>query len=206
MKNRDEIFKNNLTITPIFSLYYDVPSLGIENISVPGYSGMESWVREPRQIQGDKKVKQRFILNKKLDVENVCVRVVKNGNPRPLVASMMLGNKVLRQGKISSDKVKTATSISGFKVGHDWVKINFDKSIELDVKKEYNLVLSADAGDSYETFPIRDGSYGFGYAPIWSNAWAEYTVSGDSGWKGWDAWGIPNLKISQLQLYFNTSK
>ncbi len=199
-------FKSNKTITPVFSLFHDIPSLGFTNISVPGYSGMESWIREPRQIQGDDyKVRQRFVPNRNIDVENVCVRLAKNGNPELLYAKLWWRDELITQGSVDSSEVDPVEVISEFTAGHNWVTIDFFEPVELEAKKIYYLELSAAAGDPYKIYPVRDGYYGFNYAPIWSNAWAEYTMMGDEYWKGWDAWGNSNLRISQLQLYFNAS-
>lgn len=203
-------FKDNLSVTPIFSLFYEVTELSTDNISVIGYGGMESWLREPRQICGDKRVRQRFIPRKDIAVKNVSVRIAKVGNPGNLTAQLeLLNNKVIDKSSISSNLVKPIdlSICPPYRLGHDWVVLNFSSSILLESGKEYCLVLKAPSGDSwYEMFPLRDGE-SFGYAPVWPNSYAEYTTTtGENGWRGWDAWGISNLKIGDLQLYFNSSK
>jgi hypothetical protein len=112
---------------------------------------------------------------------------------------------VLEQGEIKHELIKLVDTkiLPGFRVGHDWVKYTFKNPHVLTKGKEYFLTLNADSGDAYEVFPLRDGA-SFGYASVWDNAWAEYTIQGDKGWVGWDAWGNKNLKLGDLQLYFNS--
>ncbi len=197
-------FKANQAITPIFTMFYSVSDVHTDNVSVVGYGSMESWVREFRYIQGGHSVRQRFVPAKDIPVKDVAIRLAKTGNPNNLKVTLSLGNSILEQGEISSSLVKTVntTTLSGFRIGHDWVKHTFSDPFVLEKNKEYYLTLSADAGDAYEIFPLRDGS-SFGYASTWDNAWAEYLVPGKT-WSGWDAWGNKNLKLGDLQLYFNS--
>ena len=197
-------FKDNQSITPIFSLFYSVSSISVDNIAFSGYGGMESWVREPRYIEGSRAVRQRFVPVKDVPIENVAVRIAKNGTPKNLKLSLISGT-VLEQGEIKHDLIKLVDTkiLPGFRVGHDWVKYTFKNPHVLTKGKEYFLTLNADSGDAYEVFPLRDGA-SFGYASIWDNSWAEYTTQGDKGWTGWDAWGNKNLKLGDLQLYFNS--
>lgn len=195
------LFKDNLTVTPIFTLYYEVSSNYQDNVAVIGYGGMESWIREPRQIAKDKKVRQIFTPANNIVVNEVCVRIAKIGNPKDLIIKIEDTTKLIQKTTIKSINVNTinTTLAPSFRVGHNWVKAPINTTLL--ANQEYKVVLESDSIDPYETFPIRDG-FTFGYAPIWANSHAEYTTSGETGWKGWDAWGKSNLKHSDLQLYF----
>lgn len=192
-------FKSKNTCTPIFTLYNG------DAIAVPGYGGMESWVASPKRIAGPQMVRQSFKPHCEIEVKNVAIRLAKNGNPGPIKATLHTGTCVLAESTVSAVSVPTVnlTIAPGNRLGHEWVVFEFPSTVKLLPLVPHYLKLSAPAGDAYETFPLRDGSHGFGYAPVWPNAWAEFTATGETGWSGWDAWGNRDLKISHLQLFFN---
>lgn len=190
-------FKENKTATPIFSLFNNA------EVAYGGYGGMESWVREAKDIQGNSKVRQRFISSVARDLKSVSIRLGRKGEPKPLIVQLKDGTgKVLEEGKISTNDVSPVTPWSSFEVGHEWVTYRFKRTQHIEAGHQYYLELSAIPGDPYRIYPLRDGEQ-FGYASTWSNSYAEFTTQGANGWKGWDAWGNPNLPLGDLQMYFN---
>lgn len=192
-------FKPDLTCTPIFTLYQG------EKVAVPGYGGMESWVASPKRIAGPEMVRQFFKPHREIEVENVAVRIAKNGNPGPLKATLHTGNCILAESTLPSVNVAPIDTklLPPNRLGHQWVTFNFSSRVRLLPLVSHYLKLSAPEGDAYEVFPLRDGSHKFGYSSVWPNAWAEFTATGETGWSGWEAWGNKDLKLSHLQLYFN---
>lgn len=196
-------FKPELTVTPIFTLYYGVSGYD-DGVSVVGYGGMESWIREHRFISGNKKVRQVFTPSENISVKNAAVRIAKSGNPGSLGITIYKGSDAVCSTTVSPTRIPTVDtqSVVGLRTGHEWVAGDFDSEYVLEAGRLYSVVLEAQGAGSYETFPIRDGN-SFGYASIWPNSWCQYTVDG-TNWKGWDAWGNSGLKIGDLQLYFNS--
>ena len=202
-----QLFKPNLTMTPIFSLFYDIDETRTELPSVIGYGGMESWIREPRSISYGKRVRQNFIPERDIKVRNFAVRIAKNGNPDMLIATLSDTNQTtLAVGGIESTNINKINTeyIPGFRVGHNWAVCKFGGAIKLKAGQRYYLTLSCSSNDGYEVFPIRDGEE-FGYVSIWPNSYAEYEISGFDNWVGWDAWGKSNLRTGILQIYFNST-
>jgi hypothetical protein len=197
-------FKPDLTVTPIFTLYYGVAGYP-DGVSVAGYGGMESWIREPRQISDTKKVRQIFTPYQDTIIKNIGIRVAKNSiNIGTLKILVYQENNLICKASINSQEIPLidTKALSGFRTGHEWVYAKFDSEYVLSTGKPSMVVLEAQGGGSFEVFPIRDGEQ-FGYASIWPNSWCEYTLDGNK-WVGWDAWGNSNLKIADLQLYFNS--
>lgn len=191
------LFKPYHTCTPIFSLYCD------GKVVVPGYGGMESWVAFPRRIAGPEAVRQIFTPFLDVEVKNVAIRVAKSGNPGPLKAVLRTDVGVAHAwGSVLTASYVDTVLIPPNRLGHGWAVIPFDRPVTLLRGIQYRLEFTAPKGDAYETFPLRDGAE-FGYAPVWSNSWAEFTTTGDPGWQGWEAWGTRYLRCGDLQLYFN---
>jgi len=192
-------FKSNLTCTPIFTMYHD------DRITVSGYGCMESWVATPKPIAGGAGVRQVFRPSREIEVENVAVRLAKNGNPGPLKASLRMKSEAVVEGAVPSGMVAPIdlVTLKTNRLGHQWVTIPFSTRVRLTPNLTYFLELSAPAGDAYEIFPLRDGSHGFGYSSVWPDAWAEFKPNEATPWTGWDPWGSKDQKISHLQLYFN---
>lgn len=192
-------FKSNQSITPIFTLYNGT------NIAYPGYGGMESWLAETKKIQGTNIVAQAFTPQIDTYVTNVAIRLGKQGAPGPLKATIIRNAKqTLASTIIGHTSVVPVKVVEGHRLGYEWVKLTFKRPVLLRAGIPHKLVLSTTKGDSYEIFPLRDGA-SFGYAPIWQYAWAEFSATGTSGLMGWTAWGKSNLRISHLQLYFNST-
>lgn len=195
-------FKNMQVIIPIFSLFFEIEDFGIDYPSVIGYTFIESWLREPRKIVGNYAVRQRFTAYKNDKIENVVVRIARNGNPANITATIYEGNKPLSYGDVPSVNIPVVdlNSQPGYRIGHDWVTIKLNNKVKLVKGREYFIVLQSELSDgSYEVFPLREGSE-FGYPEIWPSSWCEYTLDWKN-WVGWDAWGNSNLKNGCLQLY-----
>ena len=197
------LFKSRYNGWQQFSKDWLVPIFSLYNGSVPvlGYGGMESWVREPREISVNKKVRERFFSKIDLTVAGAFVRLGKNGLPKDLRVSLVNRHQsVIAKGTVSPFLVKSisTTIINGFRLGHDWVLVKFNKPAKVKKDEEHFILLENDGYDSYEIYPIRDGEQ-FGFNPLWKNSYAEYCLDGKN-WRGWDAWGNPNQKIGKLQI------
>lgn len=180
-------------LVPIFSLYNGP-------ISVLGYGGIESWLREPRHIAANKKVRERFFSKIDLTTDGVFARIGKTGLPKDLRVSLVNRHQtVIAKGIVSPFLVKNVSTeiIKGFRLGHDWVFAKFNKPAKIKKDEAYFILFENEGYDSYEMYPIRDGDQ-FGFHPLWKNSYAEYTLDGKT-WRGWDAWGNPNQKIGKLQ-------
>lgn len=186
-------FKDDLSVTPIFTLYHELSEIGVDNVSVPGYGGMESWRSSPKVINGPNMVRQRFTPPFSTEVGNVAVRLKKIGTPNNLNAQLFRGNEKIAEG-----------SLDFFKAGDimDWVKVDLAGALTVGV--EHFLVLSSDNSElgRWETFPIRDGS-SFGFCSTWDKGYSEYSNDGKN-WSAWDIWGNTNVKLGDLQMYFNS--
>lgn len=191
------------SVVPIFTLSHSDKDQEKEQITLPGFGGMESWVSEPRRIAGPEMVRQVFKPLNETTVENVAVRIAKEGNPGALQVSLFQEDKLLSEGSIEALSVQQidTTIAPPNRLGHDWVSIPFPAPVLLQADVEHSVRLSAPAGDAYEVFPLRDGVE-FGFSSLWPQAWAEFTISGDTGWELWSAWGKPSNQ-GDLQLYFN---
>ena len=188
---------------PIFSLFYLVGPFWHDQIAVPGYGEMESWIASPGRIAGPEMVRQVFKPFRDVSVSSVVVRVAKNGNPGPLVARLCEGLVQIGEGNAAAEKVRPIDlqTMPPNRLGHDWVTIPFAKRLKLTAGMEYRLSLQTTPGDAYEVFPLRDGAE-FGYCPVWTQAWAEFTTEGARGWQAWKPWGKSSLE-GDLQLFFN---
>lgn len=182
-------FESELLV-PIFTLYNDINP-------ILGYSGMESWLREPRHISLNRKVRERFISDKDYMVNGVWVRIGKNGIPQDLTCSLMNKGIALTKKSIPSISINTIKTVNGYRLGHNWVYIKFDSPVKIFSGNEYYILFENNGLDSYEVFPIRDGE-SFGFIPLWSNSYAEYSIDNQT-WVGWDAFGATNLKFGKLQ-------
>lgn len=201
-------FRPDLTITPIFTLLYS--DGGARQIAIPGYGGMESWFRWPQRIGGDARVRQRFTPSNRYQIRNVAVRLGKFGTPAALVATVFnaSGQRIAIGSTPASGIVTSDVAVlSGYRLGHEWVTIPLQAPGLLIENTEYTVVLSAAAASGYyEIFPLRDGSYQYGFASPWDKGSAEYTgTAGNANWRGWDAWGKANQPMGDLQMYFNSS-
>lgn len=205
---RWRLFKPNLTVTPIFTLYHSPSPQHPDRIAVPGYGGMESWEAFPRRIVGHHQVRQVFTPDRDIPVKNVAVRLARDGNPGPLTATLKTADETLAVTSLPAEKISPIdpTILRGARLGHTWVTLPFDPPVTLKAGTQHWLELSAtpaqNPDDACEIYPLRDGS-DFGYASPWPNAWAEFTSSLTPHWTGWEAWEKPNLKDADLQLYFN---
>lgn len=145
-----------------------------------------------------------FLLGEDIKIRNIGIRVAKQGTPSNLKATVYQEDKAVCSAEIDQSEIPVINTqaLSGFRTGHEWVYGKFDSEYVLAANKPSTVVLEAQGAGSYEVFPIRDGEQ-FGYASTWKNSWCEYTLDG-SKWVGWDAWGNSNLKLGDLQLYFNS--
>lgn len=199
------LFKSKYNDWQRFKDDYLVPIFSLYNGAVPvlGYGGMESWVREPRTISGQKKVRERFSVKVDTTMTGVSARLGKHDYPGELQISLLNNKKAMTSCKIPQSQVSTIlTNLGpGLSIGHNWVSVKFDKPVKIKAGVDHFIMFEAAAGE-YEMYPVRDGEQ-FGFIPLWDNSYAEYTIDGKT-WRGWDAWGNPNQKIGKLQVCLET--
>jgi len=167
--------------TPIADIVYtDGFVQGQGHVDVPSGSGL-------RPIQGADQIRERFtVTGGDRTVKSVSVRLRKVGAPGDLTIRLENGDGTLiEQGTIPSASVSTSAK---------WMSLNFPKPHVLRTAQTYNVVVSAPAGDPYETWPLVKGrAYGYKTPTMFMDGHAEYTTG--SGWQrrgGGDDW----------QLYF----
>ena len=162
-----------------------------------GNGYMEVWSANPKAISGDAMVREAFkVSGPSRQFTKVLVRVQRLAGASPLTARLEEADGTL----IEQASVAAASVLPG---APGWVTFSFPLSQALATGVGYNLVLSSPADTQYSTFPIRKGSdKGFSNYTVFPDGYAQFTATGAAGWTGWDMWGTPNLKTSDLQFLF----
>jgi hypothetical protein len=169
--------------TPILQLNY-------ANGARDGLGYMEAWVRDPKVISGQAKVRETFTVSGgDRTVTSASVRVRRLEGVGPLTLRLEEeGGSVIAEGTVGPGGT-----------GMSWRTVTFPAQYQLREGSRYNLVLSADPSTTYTTFAIREGtSYGFAASLNFADGWMQYTT-GD-GWKDAEAWEKPSRE-GDLQFY-----
>lgn len=167
--------------TPIFCVSYEDGS-----VQGQGYLNAAS-SSALRTISGSSKVRQTIAPAAGVSVSSVAVRVRKTGGSGELTVRLENGDGTLiEQGSIPAASAGASMT---------WVVCPFGSVRTLEQGKTYNLVLSAAAGTTYETFPLQDGwEYGF-RSGVFMEGKMESTSGG--GWSGGNT--------DDMQFYFTRS-
>ena len=162
-----------------------------------GEGYMEVWSANPKTISGNAMVRETFkVSGPSRQFTQVKVRLQRVAGSSPLTARIEEAGGTL----IEQATVPAASVLQGVPT---WVTFSFPLSQALATGVAYNLVLSSPADTQYSTFPIRKGSdKGFSNYTVFPDGYAQFTTTGAAGWAGWDMWGTPNLKTSDLQFLF----
>jgi uncharacterized repeat protein (TIGR02059 family) len=168
---------------PIYSLYY---SDGL--IQGQGYIGAS--IGSPRGINGSgNKVRSSFTVSGPDKVINkVSLRLKKiSGTDALTVRLEDSGGTLIEQGTIAAANISSTMT---------WVSCSFLTSHVLSSGSTYHLVLNTASGSTYQTFALQDGSKEYGYIPMFSDGFFQYTTNGST----WNNEQEPNFKA---QIYFS---
>jgi hypothetical protein len=194
-------WKNGSQFVERGKTYYMSPivALNYADGTSQGNGNMEVWVAQPRDITGDKAVRERFTPTRnRQGLGGVAVRLKKKGDGGPLVIRLEAedGSK-LAEARVPAGLVNAEK--------HDWVTGQFDAAFTLTASQTYHLVLTSPEG-SYEAFCIRDGApFGFDKQTVFVDGYAQFDRDDGNGWQGWYGWsseGAPHQRNGDLQFYF----
>ena len=183
-------WKQREGFTPILELdYADGGSQG------NGY--MEVWSTNPKTISGDAMARETFkVSGPSHTFSKIMVRLQRTAGSSPLSFRLEESDGTL----IEQGTVPAASVLAGVPT---WVTCGFPLTQALASGVAYHLTLSSPADTQYSIFPIRKGlDKGFSDNTAFSDGYAQYTISGNAGWTGWDMWGTPNLTTGDLQFMF----
>jgi len=174
--------------------YTPVMQLNYADGTIFGTGYMEVWVSAPEPISGSNSVRELFTVSgTSYNVAGAGIRVVRSSGSSNLTISLEQGNGTL------IDQITVPASSVGST--YAWVSGSFSGTHTLAQGQTYQLVLTAPSDTVYQTYPIRDGSYGgFSGSTVFGDGYAQFTTG--SGWVGWTMWGQSNRTDGDLQFYF----
>ena len=179
--------------TPIFQINFsDGARIG------QGY--MEVWPEVPRVIGGSNAVREQFtVIGATRVVASVAVRLARTTGTAPLMVRLETSSGTLvEQGYIAASSIPLSSTSSP---NYVWATYKFSALRTLYSGDSYHIVLEASSGTSYQTFPIRKGSYyGFANTSYFPDGYAQFRSG--SSWVGWTQWGQTNRTDADLQFYF----
>jgi hypothetical protein len=175
--------------TPTLELDYATGSQG------NGY--MEVWSTNPKPISGDAQVREAFtVTGPSRTFTKVLLRLAVTSGASPLTVRVEEADGTL----VDQVQVPAADFLPGVS---NWVTATFPVSHVLNSGVAYNLTLSSPPDTVYSAYPLRKGlEKGFSALTVFPDGHAQFTVTGAGGWAGWDMWGTPGLKDSDLQFAF----
>ncbi|HWG57827.1 MAG TPA: hypothetical protein VN661_02140 [Candidatus Acidoferrales bacterium] len=186
-------WSEDANLTPIVELDFS-------NGNSQGSGYMEVWAGNPKPIGGGQQVREAITVargNKYF--AQAFVRVARVGGSGSLTVRVEQSNgTAVGVASIPASSVPLSSTSSP---NYVWVRAQFSSSHILFQGDAYHLVLQAPSGTTYQTFPIRKGSYNnyFGPGTYFHEGCAEVLSSGQ--WVGWDMWGATNRLDSDLQFY-----
>ena len=163
-----------------------------------GLGYMESWISNPKPIDGSGAVRELFTYRR------AAARVI-----QALVRVRRTGDHV---GPLSvrledpSGRALAVANVPGALVPSDgpgWVSATFRRPPLLRNGQKLALVLRS-AGGTFEAFPLRKGlAFRFDASTVFHAGHAQFSRSGR--WAGWDQWGQSNRKDGDLQFALRMS-
>jgi len=175
--------------TPTLELDYAGASQG------NGY--MEVWSTNPKPISGQAEVREAFtVTGPSRTFTKVLLRLAATSGTSTLTVRVEEADGTL----VDQVEVPAAAFLPGVSC---WVTATFPAAHVLNSGVAYNLTLSSPADTVYSAYPLRKGlDKGFASSTVFPDGHAQFTATGASGWAGWDMWGTPGLKDSDLQFAF----
>jgi hypothetical protein len=159
-----------------------------------GLGYMESWISNPKPIDGSAAVREVFTYRhaRAARVLQALVRVRRTGD-RVGPLSVRLESP--------DGKALAVANVPGTEVPSDgpgWVSATFRKPPLLHSGQQLALVLRSDRG-TFEAFPLRKGlAFGFTSSTVFTAGYAQFSHGGT--WTGWDQWGDTNRSDGDLQF------
>jgi hypothetical protein len=169
--------------------------VGSESGQHVGNGYMEVWVGSPRPVGGDLKVRQLIAIApaRPARITGAWLRVLRqDGATAPLELRLERSDgTVLARGRAAARRISSRSP--------QWAHVRFKRAITAPFEEELALTASARDEGAYETFPLRKGTeFGFDARTIFAGGHAEH-FDGDR-WTGWDQWGVPDRRDSDLQF------
>jgi hypothetical protein len=159
-----------------------------------GLGYMESWISNPKPIDGSAAVRELFTYQG-------------TGSARVLQALVRVRRTGDHVGPLSvrledpEGRALAVANVPGALVPSDsagWVSATFRKPPLIRKGRKLALVLRS-AGGTFEAFPLREGrAFGFASETIFRAGYAQFSRSG--GWVGWDQWGDHDRRDGDLQF------
>jgi hypothetical protein len=162
-----------------------------------GNGYMEVWSTNPKTISGTSKVRETFkVTGPSRTYTKVLLRLMRVAGDSPLTVRVEEADGTL----VDQVLVPAQSVLAGVNA---WITVPFPVQHVLNSGVAYHLTLSSPDDTSYSAFPLRKGlDKGFSASTVFPDGYAQFTTTGDAGWKGWDMWGTPNLTFSDLQFAF----
>lgn len=180
-------------ITPIVELDFS-------NGDSQGSGYMEVWASNPKLIGSGQQVREIFTVSRgNKAFSQAYIRVARTAGSGALTVRVEESNGTeISQGTVAASAVPLSSSSSP---NYVWAHVQFSSVETLFQGDTYHFVLQSSSGTTYETFPIRQGSYDnyFGSGTYFADGYAQF-LSG-SQWVGWDMWGATNRTDGDLQFY-----
>jgi len=173
--------------TPTLELDYTTGSQG------NGY--MEVWSTNPKPISGAAQVREAFTVSgPSRTFTKVLLRLAATSGTSPLTVRVEEADGTL----VDQVQVPSSDFLPGVS---NWVTATFPVAHVLNSGVAYNLTLSSPSDTVYSAYPLRKGlDKGFSTSTVFPDGHAQFTTTGT--WAGWDMWGTPGLKDSDLQFAF----
>jgi hypothetical protein len=159
-----------------------------------GLGYMESWVSNPKPIDGSSAVRELFTYGRPhaARVLQALVRVRRTGDHvGPLSVRL----------ESPDGRALAVSNVPGAQVPSDgpgWVSATFRKPPLLRKGEKLALVLRSHGG-TFEAFPLRKGlAFGFDGETVFTDGYAQFSRAGS--WTGWDQWGDTNRSDGDLQF------
>jgi hypothetical protein len=162
-----------------------------------GNGYMEVWSANPKLLSGAASVRETFkVTGPSRTYTKVLLRLMRVAGASPLTVRVEEADGTLvDQVQVPADSVLQGVNA--------WITVPFPVQHVLNSGVAYHLTLSTSSDTSYSAFPLRKGlDKGFSTSTVFPDGYAQFTTTGDAGWKGWDMWGTPNLTFSDLQFAF----
>jgi hypothetical protein len=184
--------------------YVPVYQLQFQNGVTEGLGYIEGWIGAPEPMSGTNAVRETFTVSGSgFNISSVGIRAARVSGSDPLVVRLENADgSLIEEGSIPASSIALSSSGSPTYV---WSKFDFSTTYTLIPGNTYHLEFDASATSTYQTFPVRKGSfYGFEPTTYFPDGHAEVGQGGS--WTGWTQWGTANRTDGDLQFYFSVAQ
>ena len=176
--------------------YTAVMDLTYGNGRHSGQGYIEAMIAKYGVISGSRqRVRERFTVSRgDRTVSSVSVRVRRTTGSAPLSIRLETATGTHR-GTVKIPASSIPLSKAGVIGGEVWVTGRFSSPVTLRDGRTYHLRLSTDAGTSYATTPIREGSDAGFRSRRFTDGYAQQTTDGGGTWKKLYEWSPVDLQF-----------